>query len=71
VPKLRTLVNDSLTKLKRRGFFAEAFLDEVIAGKSEDLEASRHDVHWSLMMLELWLEHHVDSRGFDNSPVRP
>jgi len=43
----------------------------IIAGKSADLEASRHDVHWSLMMLELWLEHHVDSRGFDNSPARP
>jgi asparagine synthase (glutamine-hydrolysing) len=71
VPRLRALVNDSLTKLKRRGFFAEAFLDEVIAGKSEDLEANRHDVHWSLMMLELWLERHVDSRGFDNSPARP
>jgi hypothetical protein len=71
VPKLRALVNDSMAKLKRRGLFADAFLDEAIGGKSEDLEASRHDVHWALMMLELWLEHHVDAQGFDNSRARP
>jgi hypothetical protein len=55
------MINDSLTALKRRRLFNEAFLDDAISGRSPELEAASHDVHFALMMLELWLGRHAAS----------
>jgi asparagine synthase (glutamine-hydrolysing) len=60
VPALRDLINESIRRLKRRGLLNGRFLDDVASGSVPEIEAYSHDVHWALMLLELWLERHAD-----------
>jgi asparagine synthase (glutamine-hydrolysing) len=61
---MRQMVGDSLLRLKRRKLYADKFIDDVLDGSADDVEALRLDAQWSLMMLELWLERHVSTGAF-------
>lgn len=57
-PKLQALAYDSLTSLKRRGFFKPEFLDEAVSQHRNGHAAYYGELIWVLMMLELWLASH-------------
>jgi asparagine synthase (glutamine-hydrolysing) len=59
-PALRELINDNVARLKRRDLLNAKFLDDVMSGSDAEIEAYSHDIHWALLLLELWLERHVD-----------
>ena len=55
---LRELICESLTGLKRRGFFRVDFLDNLVA-RARSANLSGHEtVAWDLVVLELWLASH-------------
>jgi len=56
---LRSLVCDSLVKLKKRGYFRVDFLDAVTGRAQRGSLSSQDGFAWDLALLELWL----DSRG--------
>ncbi len=63
VPALQEIAFDSLAKLKRRGYFRDAYIDRVVAAHRESDHHAPAGRIWDLMMLELWLQHHVDRRA--------
>jgi asparagine synthase (glutamine-hydrolysing) len=52
---LRDLVCDSLTSLKRRGYFRAKFLDELTERARGGNLSGHETVAWDLVVLELWL----------------
>jgi asparagine synthase (glutamine-hydrolysing) len=63
VPALQEIAFDSLAKLKRRGYLRDAYIDQVVAAHRESDHHAPAGRIWDLMMLELWLQHHVDRRA--------
>ena len=57
-PALQALAYDSLSNLKRRGFFQDAFIDQAIAQHRNGHASYYGELVWVLMMLELWLASH-------------
>jgi asparagine synthase (glutamine-hydrolysing) len=59
---LLELACDSVVALKRRRIFRDGYLDRMIeAHRGRDNGLYRGDI-WDLMMIELWLRHHVDAQ---------
>ena len=44
-------------------YLRDAYLDQVVAAHRESDHHAAADRVWDLMMLELWLQHHVDRRA--------
>ncbi len=57
-PPLTALACDSLTSLKNRGVFENAFLDRVIGALNAGQLTGLVSISWDLMMLEKWFEAH-------------
>lgn len=57
-PGLRTLAEDSLSSLKRRGIVAPAFVDQLMNEHLRTHAAYYGTMAWVLMMLELWFQKH-------------
>jgi len=55
-PPLRELVCDSLTGLKRRGYFRTQFIDALIDRARVGQLSGHETVAWDLVVLDLWLE---------------
>jgi asparagine synthase (glutamine-hydrolysing) len=53
---LRELICDSLSNLKRRGYFRPKFLDDLAAHAHAGSLAGHEIVAWDLVVLDLWLE---------------
>ena len=56
-PPLRDLARDSLSALKKRGYFRPAYIDSLTGAGGD---ASFGGITWDLMILELWLEKHTN-----------
>jgi asparagine synthase (glutamine-hydrolysing) len=70
-PSLRQLTFDSLEALKRRDLVRPQFIDLL----TSDLLQRHPDYYgtmaWVMMMLELWLQHHVDRAAQPNPILEP
>ncbi len=55
-PPLRDLARDSLSALKKRGYFRPDYIDSLTGAGGD---ASFGGITWDLMILELWLEKHT------------
>lgn len=62
-PRLREVVRDSLSSLKRRGIIAPAFIDRLLSEHLRLHAAYFGSMAWVLMMLELWFQNHAKSSG--------
>ncbi len=62
-PPLKELTLDSLAATKRRGYVCDSYVESV----TDEFMKNDHPVFsgpiWNLMLLELWMEHHVDNRN--------
>ncbi|MEO1202676.1 MAG: asparagine synthase-related protein [Pseudomonadota bacterium] len=57
---LQDLVYGSIDRLRERALFHDEFLDRVVAEHREGHAGYYGYAIWDLVMLEQWLEHHVD-----------
>jgi asparagine synthase (glutamine-hydrolysing) len=63
---------DSVTALKRRHIFRDAYLDRMIACHRGEANGMHRGDIWDLMMIELWHRHHVDGGASSGAAdVRP
>lgn len=58
---LQQLARESLERLGRRDYVRADYIERVIKLHREEHAAYYGEFLWVLMMLELWLEHHVDA----------
>lgn len=58
-PKLRDIICDSLTNLKRRSFFEPSFLEGLKYSTLNGDLMGDEAVAWDLMVLEFWLDSHT------------
>ncbi len=58
-PPLRELARDSLSALKKRGYFRPGYIDSLTGGPSASGDGSFGGITWDLMILELWLDKHT------------
>lgn len=59
---LRELVHDNVAAFARRGYVRRAFVEAALDGPGRG-ETALASTLWDMMILELWLQHHVDNRG--------
>lgn len=59
---LDELARDALARLGQRRIFKRKFLEDLVGTRVTEHAAYYGTMVWILMMLELWFEHHVDSR---------
>ena len=59
---LRELVHDNVAAFARRGYVRRAFVEAALDGPGSG-ETELASTLWDMMILELWLQHHVDHRG--------
>ena len=57
---LRELAEDSAAAAKGRGLLSPVFVDRILADHRSGGDEAAADLLWSVMMLELWLQKHVD-----------
>jgi asparagine synthase (glutamine-hydrolysing) len=55
-PPLRDLARDSLSALKKRGYFRPDYIDSLTGAGGD---TSFGGITWDLMIMELWLEKHT------------
>jgi asparagine synthase (glutamine-hydrolysing) len=58
---LETLVNDSLSDLKRRRIVLPGLIDQLLADRIAEAPGYYGTMAWVLMMLEGWFKRHVDA----------
>jgi asparagine synthase (glutamine-hydrolysing) len=58
-PPLRDLARDSLSALKKRGYFRPGYIDQLTGAANTNDDGSFGGITWDLMILELWLEKHT------------
>ncbi len=59
-PALRSFTYDSIEALKGRDIFTREFLDTVVEEHRTGHDAYYGELVWILMILELWMQHHID-----------
>ncbi|HYW77279.1 MAG TPA: asparagine synthase-related protein [Gammaproteobacteria bacterium] len=66
-PRLRELIDDTLTDLKKRGLFAATFIEEVRQSHRDRHAAYFGTQLWVLFMLEQWWQHRSESETTEAS----
>lgn len=62
-PALRSFTYDSIEALKGRHIFTREFLDTVVEEHRTGHDAYYGELVWILMVLELWMQNHMDGRA--------
>jgi asparagine synthase (glutamine-hydrolysing) len=62
-PRLREMTFDALDRFKRRGWVRSSHIDYLKDSLLPQLPNYYGSLAWLLMMLELWMQFHVDAAG--------
>ena len=59
-PALFDLAHDNLRAFRARGYLHNAYMDRLITAHQTEHAAYYGVMIWVIMMLEQWMQHHVD-----------